>query len=159
MATALLSFETNFVDQRLQRSIWFLSGLMTVHADARDTGGQMALIEVLGTPGNEPPLHCHENEDELFFVLEGRLRVTRGNEEIILEPGQSAFLPRRVAHTFKIASSHARWLVTISPAGFEEYFRSLGKPAERLAPESNPAPPDLKRMLEEGRKFGITFLV
>lgn len=158
MATALLSFEENVVDPRLARSIWFMGGLMTVHADARDTNGGFALIEMSGGPGGEPPLHVHEHEDELFYVLEGRLKVMRGSEELILEAGDSGFLPRGVPHTFKIRSGFARWLVYVTPAGFEEYFRTLGKPAECMAPEANPAAPDLGRVRSVAAKFGLTFL-
>lgn len=159
MATALLSLEENYVDPRLARSIWFLNGLMTVHADARETNGGFALIEMSGEPGVEPPLHVHQNEDELFYVLEGRLKVTRGSEELVWEAGDSGFLPRGVPHTFKIRSGYARWLVYITPAGFEEYFRRIGRPAEYLAPEKNPAPPDIQRMLKVGEQLGLAFLL
>jgi mannose-6-phosphate isomerase-like protein (cupin superfamily) len=158
MATALLSFEENILDPRLARSIWFMGGLMTVHADARETNGRFALIETSGVSGGEPPLHLHEREDELFYVLEGRLKVTRGSEELILEAGDSAFLPRCVPHTFKIRSDYARWLVYITPGGFEEYFRILGKPAKQLVPEPNPAPPDFGRTRSVAAQFGVSFL-
>lgn len=159
MATALLSFEENFVDPRLARSLWFMSGLVTVHADASDTNGGFALLEISGKPGNEPPLHVHQHEDELFYVVEGRLVVTRGSETLVLEAGDSGFLPRGVPHTFKIRSAHVRFLVYVSPAGFEEYFRTLGQPAEYLAPQENSAPTDVQRLLNVGERFGLTFLL
>lgn len=158
MATAALSLTDNFVDARLERSIWFLGGLMTVHADAAATGGNFALVEMSGRTGGEPPLHVHQNEDELFYVLEGRLTVTRGSEQLTLNAGECGFLPRYVPHTFKISSGSARWLTYITPAGFEEYFRTLGRPAERLAPEENPSYPDLKRMAKVAQQFGVSFV-
>jgi quercetin dioxygenase-like cupin family protein len=159
MATALLPIDSEFADSRLSRSIWFLGGLMTVHADAKDTNGGFALIETCGYTGNEPPLHVHEREDELFYVLAGRLKVTRGSEELMLEAGESGFLPRGVPHTFRIASGYARWLVYITPAGFEEYFRTLGRPAQKLAPEDHPARPDLERMMKVAQQFGVDFVL
>ena len=78
--------------------------------------------------GGEPPLHVHRNEDEFFLVLEGQLKVLRGHEELSLKAGQSAFLPRNVAHTFKIVSPQARFLNTITPGGFEQFFRDMGQP-------------------------------
>ncbi len=83
MATALLSFQ-NTSDSELNRSLWYMGGLMTIHADSQDTNGKFALIEFSGAPGGEPPLHVHANEDELFYVLEGKLKVYRGDEELIL---------------------------------------------------------------------------
>lgn len=158
MATALLSFQENFVDPRLARSLWYQNGLITVHADARDTNGRFALLEVIGKPGGEPPLHVHQHEDELFYVLEGRLVVTRGSETLVLEAGDAGFLPRGVPHTFQVRSEHARCLVFLTPAGFEEYFRMVGRPAEYLAPEENSVPMDVQRMIRAAERFGITFL-
>lgn len=158
MATALLSYDRRSLNPRLARSVWFMGSLMTVHADAADTSGQVALVEVTGKPGNEPPRHIHNNEDEMFYILDGKLKVFRGDEEIILNAGQSAFLPRGVAHTFEILSLSAHWLTYITPAGFEEYFRTLGQPAEKLAPPDVVVPPDFSRLVSLGNKFGISFV-
>ena len=75
MGTALLSLQQTSTDSRLARSIWFRGALITVHADSEDTNGKFALFEVSGCPGGEPPLHIHENEDEMFYVLEGRMHA------------------------------------------------------------------------------------
>jgi hypothetical protein len=90
--------------------------------------------------------------------LEGSLTVTRGSEQLTLNAGDSGFLPRNVPHTFKISSGYARWLVCFTPAGFEEYFRTIGRPAERLALDENPSRPDVERMVSVGERFGITFV-
>jgi quercetin dioxygenase-like cupin family protein len=141
----------------LEKSIWFFGGLMTVHADSADTAGSSALIEMVGAPGQEPPFHSHRNEDEMFYLVEGSLKVLRGQEELTLSPGESGFLPRGVPHTFKILSPTARWLVYITPGGFEEFFRTVGKPAGKLAMEARPAPPDIGHMIATGERLGLTF--
>ena len=74
MGSALLYFENKFADYRPARMVFFQGGLFTFHADSTDTAGQSALLEVQGGPGIEPPLHVHANEDELFYVLEGKLK-------------------------------------------------------------------------------------
>jgi quercetin dioxygenase-like cupin family protein len=159
MGTALLSFERNLASPRLARSVWYMGGLMTVHADSADTKGALALLEFTGGPGGEPPLHVHENEDELFYVIEGRLKIFRGGEEFIVEAGDSAFMPRRIPHTFKILSSQARGLVYITPAGFEEYFRTIGRPAQKLTLDPNPPAPDYQRIAQVAQQFGVRVLV
>jgi quercetin dioxygenase-like cupin family protein len=158
MGTALLSLQQTSIDARLARSIWFRGALITVHADSGDTDGKFALFEVSGCPGGEPPLHVHENEDEMFYVLEGRLQAVRGGEEITLDPGDSAFLPRRVPHTFKVVSSFARVIVYVTPGGFEGYFRDLGEPAGKLALPNYVPLPDVPEMLRVGSRYGLTFL-
>ena len=131
---------------------------MTIHADAADTRGDFALIEVSGPAGGEPPRHVHESEDELLFVLEGQLRVFRGEKELILDAGDAALLPRGIPHIFKILSQAARWLLYITPGGLEEYFRELGTAAENLAPPKDPPPSDSERMIRAAKRFGLTFL-
>lgn len=42
--------------------------------------------------------HCHPAEDELFLVLEGRLRMRFRDGEQVLGPGQIIIVPRGVEH-------------------------------------------------------------
>jgi quercetin dioxygenase-like cupin family protein len=159
MGTALLSFENKIPDSKPPRYINFRGGLIKFHADSTDTSGQFALLEMKGGPGAEPPLHVHRHEDELFYVLEGQLKVLRGHEEIALGPGESAFLPRNIAHTFKIASDCARFLVYITPGGFEAYFRDLGHPAgEDGTSKEPPAQIPVAELLRVGGRYSVTFM-
>ena len=158
MGTALLSLQQTSTDSRLSRSLWFHGALITFHADSKDTGGKFALLEFSGGPGGEPPRHVHKNEDELFYVIEGRLQVFRGEEELILHAGDSVFLPRLVPHTFKVLSNSARGLVYLTPGGFEGYFRELGQPAAKLALPQTAPPLDVEKMVRTGNRYGITFL-
>ena len=131
---------------------------MTFHATGAETNGRCSLVEVSGGPGGEPPKHIHKNEDELFHLLEGKLKVFRGDEELTLYPGDSGFLPRNVPHTFKILSPHARWLVYITPAGFEDYFRELGESATEMKPQGLSTPPDVQKLIQVGSRYGLEFL-
>jgi len=42
--------------------------------------------------------HHHEAEDELFLVLEGRLRMQLRDREIVLEAGEMLVVPRGLEH-------------------------------------------------------------
>jgi mannose-6-phosphate isomerase-like protein (cupin superfamily) len=43
--------------------------------------------------------HTHDQEDEMFLVVSGRLRIQlEGDEEVVLEPGQFYVVPRGVRH-------------------------------------------------------------
>jgi mannose-6-phosphate isomerase-like protein (cupin superfamily) len=42
--------------------------------------------------------HAHEREDELFLVLEGRLRMQFRDREVALDPGELIIVPRRTEH-------------------------------------------------------------
>ena len=42
--------------------------------------------------------HAHANEDELFLVLKGRLRLRFRDGELTLGPGELAVVPRGIEH-------------------------------------------------------------
>lgn len=159
MGTALLSFQNKTTEKNQARLISFRGGRITIHADSSDTAGQFAMIEIAGSSGGEPPIHVHRNEDEFFFVLEGKLKVLRGHQELTLEPGQSAFLPRNVAHTFKVVSRHARFLNTITPGGFEDYFREIGQALNADGTLQGPEKPfSIEEMIRVAGRYACTLM-
>lgn len=43
--------------------------------------------------------HAHDQEDEMFLVVSGRLRIQlEGEEDVVLDPGQFYVVPRGVRH-------------------------------------------------------------
>jgi mannose-6-phosphate isomerase-like protein (cupin superfamily) len=42
--------------------------------------------------------HHHETEDELFYVVKGRLVIKLRDGEVVLEPGEFAVIPHMVEH-------------------------------------------------------------
>jgi mannose-6-phosphate isomerase-like protein (cupin superfamily) len=42
--------------------------------------------------------HSHEHEDELFFVVQGTLRILLRDGEVVLGPGEMVVIPRGVEH-------------------------------------------------------------
>ena len=61
-------------------------------------------------PGREWNDFIHAT-NELVTVVEGKLKLTIGVEEIIAEPGDEVFIPKGVRHSVKnISSSTTRWL-------------------------------------------------
>jgi mannose-6-phosphate isomerase-like protein (cupin superfamily) len=101
------------------------------------TGGAFALFEE-----NEPvdtPLHVHEREDELFYVIEGEHIFQVGDEEFRIGPGGLVFAPRGVPHAQRRAVPRTgRVLVFTAPAGLEGFFRELAEAdrAGEIGPEA-----------------------
>ena len=61
-------------------------------------------------PGREWNDFVH-GTNELVTVMDGRLKLTIGGEEIIAGPGDEVFIPKGVRHSVKnISSSTTRWL-------------------------------------------------
>jgi quercetin dioxygenase-like cupin family protein len=94
-------------------------------ARAEQTGGAMTAFETGAAPGKGPPLHTHVREDEVLYVLQGRLRV-RLEEEIHEAPaGSFVFIPRGVPHAWQnIGDNQVRFLVVFTPSapGMEQFF-------------------------------------
>jgi mannose-6-phosphate isomerase-like protein (cupin superfamily) len=42
--------------------------------------------------------HHHENEDELFFVVKGMLRMKFRDREVVVRPGEFLIVPKGVEH-------------------------------------------------------------
>lgn len=95
--------------------------------DGKDTGGRFALVQHLFEPrALAAPMHRHRDEDEYTYVLTGRIGAVLEGQEVVAEPGDLLFKPRDQWHTFWNAGDEpATVLELISPAGFEELFRSF----------------------------------
>ncbi|MFZ2054129.1 MAG: cupin domain-containing protein [Candidatus Aminicenantales bacterium] len=55
---------------------------------------QVKLVKLKG----EFVWHAHEVEDELFLVLQGKLRMQFRDREIMIEPGEFIIVPHRTEH-------------------------------------------------------------
>ena len=42
--------------------------------------------------------HKHDNEDELFFVIKGKLLIKLRDQDISLNPGEFAIIPKGIEH-------------------------------------------------------------
>lgn len=47
---------------------------------------------------NEFVWHHHENEDEMFLVLKGRMRMKFRDRDVIVSPGEFIIVPKGVEH-------------------------------------------------------------
>lgn len=106
-----------------------------IKVSAKDTGGMLTVFEYTGGEKEGPPMHVHPNQDEIFYVLEGRYLFEVGGERHTLAAGELIFLPRHVPHTFAQLTDAGRMLFFMQPAGkMEDYFRAIGKLANKPAP-------------------------
>src|SRR5262245_10005156 len=86
----------------LAQSVWYAGTLTTFLATSEDTQGQFALIEMVARKGNVPPRHVHHREDETFYVVEGEMTFSVGEQTIKAGPGTMVFAPRGIPHSFTI---------------------------------------------------------
>jgi mannose-6-phosphate isomerase-like protein (cupin superfamily) len=74
----------------------------------------------LGVMQGEFHWHKHDDEDEFFFVLQGRLLIDLESETILLEPHQGYAVPRGILHRTRAPERTAILMVEgsgIQPTG------------------------------------------
>jgi mannose-6-phosphate isomerase-like protein (cupin superfamily) len=102
-----------------------------VVAKSAQTNGAFGLIEAIYPPGQGFPMHVHHNEDEIQYIIEGKLLIVAGDQRLIAGPGDFFYGPRNIAHGFRsVGDTPARFLEGYLPGGFEGMFTT---PLEMLA--------------------------
>src|SRR3712207_6207516 len=104
------------------RALWHLGALLVFRALGAETNGQFWALEGLADRQMAVPLHAHSREDEIWYVLEGEIAFTIGDETRVGGPGAFVYIPRNEPHTFQVVSETARWFGIGNPAGLDEWF-------------------------------------
>jgi len=141
------------------RSVWLLGGRYTFKVTGKQTGGSYGTVEAECFPGDEAPPHVHHREDESFYIIEGEMSFLLGDKSFLAKSGAFLHIPRGMVHAFKNNTrSVVRMLVTYSPAGFEQFFDRVGRPAEPGVPRPAIDPEDeLRRVVAAAAEFNLEF--
>jgi mannose-6-phosphate isomerase-like protein (cupin superfamily) len=145
----------------IENSRWYMGNVMTFLVNSEQTDGAFSMTDYLSRPGNEPPAHVHDREDEFIYVLEGRIDAYIGKDLFSAGQNEGVYFPKFIPHTFRIVTPQLRMLIWMCPGGFEGYFRDMSEPARSLGfPEHavNYGEVDMDHALREGKKRGISFL-
>jgi mannose-6-phosphate isomerase-like protein (cupin superfamily) len=59
--------------------------------------------------------HHHEHEDELFFILQGRLNIQFRDKDMVLEEGEFLVIPKGIEH-LPVAEEEC-WVMLFEPVG------------------------------------------
>jgi mannose-6-phosphate isomerase-like protein (cupin superfamily) len=109
---------------------------IALKATGANTAGTMFLSDTTVAPGFPgPPPHVHDQLHDMFFVLEGSIKMRLGDEELDVGPGTFVCVPPGVVHTFSNPGDEpARLLNFNTPAGWENYMRDLAAAFDGGAP-------------------------
>ena len=129
--------------------------LVRVPVAGEATGGRFALIETRARRGDGPPRHLHTREDEVVYVLEGRLTVYRGEEPLDAPAGTCVLLPRGGEHTYRVESEEARLLVFLLPAGLEGCYRELDQAARGADGAPGEGSDQVERLVATAARYGV----
>ncbi len=114
-------------------------GLLKLRLSSAQTGGALEVFEHSGT--GSPLPHIHREHDEFFYIIEGSVTFTQGQENFVASAGSLVFIPRGMRHGFK-PNPGARMLFFVLPAGLEGFFKEMGEGFRAGRPE-----PDVRAAL------------
>jgi mannose-6-phosphate isomerase-like protein (cupin superfamily) len=142
------------VDINAAKSLWVIGHRVTL----LPVGGRVAAIEVLtpaGVPG--PPPHHHEDTDECFYVISGRLGVMSDGTWTSLGPREYMNVPQGTVHTFRNEGpDEVRVITAFEPQGFERFFLEYGVDVnEAEAFETSVGEAMIARVIEGCAQFGM----
>ena len=132
-------------------ALWFLNTRVQIVVPAGSGADRMSVIRHWAPFGDSPPMHIHETEDEIFHVLEGKVRFSVDGEMIEVAAGQTVMAPKGIPHSYVVESEGgARWLTVTKPGDFEGLVRAASRPATAQGlPEPGHPTPEMKRHLAE----------
>lgn len=113
----------------------YLGGQAVWKINAEQTGGWGFAVET-SPPGFASALHRHPTEDSGFYILSGAMRVRCGDLDAVLVAGSFAWLPRGVAHAFRVEGNEpCSWINVQGPTGdFHRLVKEVGTPTPPSTP-------------------------
>jgi mannose-6-phosphate isomerase-like protein (cupin superfamily) len=99
----------------------------------------------LDASGGQVPWHNQEQE-EVYFLIEGEAEMCLGSERRILKAGQAAFIPPRVFHQMtNVGPAPAKMIYCYGPAGDVAHWRQeLDGTLPKAGVEAPPLPEGAK---------------
>ena len=80
-----------------------------------ELNGQFVML--VRCEGDKVPWHTHDNEDEMFFVVEGILEVQEKNRKVTLRAGEMYIVEQGLEHRV-VPQGHVK-LILFEPAGIK----------------------------------------
>ena len=119
--------------------------------ESSDTRGAWSLMEVTLPLRAGPPPHTHR-WDEAYYVMEGEVQFTVGEERFTAVAGDFVYTPGGVVHGFQgMSATPARVLIFDAPAHAGAFFKRVDREIREL-------PKELPKVLAIGEETGIRFL-
>ena len=109
-------------------------------------GTAWCAIEAALPAGSHTPFHRHHDEDEAWYVLEGKVTFfLEGGRTVVATAGTYVHAPKGVAHGFRVDEA-VRMLVICGPNGFGEFAREAS------------GPPDMDKLATVAKKYNVDLL-
>ena len=123
---------------------------ITVLAPGQRTGSYEVFHQI-GPEGSGPPPHSHPWV-EAFYVVAGEIAFGIGDEELLAHAGTFVHLPAGTTHWFRFGKGGGEMVSLTSREGASHMFEDFDR-------EVSPTAPDIGKLIELGRPYGLTVAV
>lgn len=150
--------EIAFFPGAATRALWFGNTRVAIRVPSDEGVDGICVVEHWMPPGEAPPFHIHHREDEIFHVIEGRLRIRIAGRDILAGPGDTVLAPKGIPHGFRVESAQgARCLTVTCGRDFESLLRETGRPVRGpgLPPATPPTPAGLRLLIAACARHAI----
>lgn len=129
-------FRVGAKKDRYDEELLIMGGRFSLKVSSRDTGGDLCIYDTRREQKGGPALHRHHFQDEWFYVIRGEFIAQVGDDTLRLQPGDSAFAPRKIPHAFAMTSDgEGQMLVLFQPAGsMEDFFKQMTRFGKEILP-------------------------
>lgn len=113
-----------------QGRVYHLGAMTAIFkADENETADQYSISEWWLAPNsNGPGPHQHDDQDQVFYVLEGTISILTGDKWIEADRGTFIRIPRNTIHTFANRTNKKAGMLNFDiPGGFEKNMPSMVK--------------------------------
>lgn len=129
--------------------IQVLSDRLRLLLRSADSPNQMSAMVVEVPPGGFVPPHRHGREEEGYFVLDGELALTIGDETRALCAGDFGHVPPRTVHAYaNRGAAPVRFLAWTVGGPIDRFFEAMSERVQRM-------PQDAAAMAEVTAHFGV----
>ena len=132
--------------------IQVLSDQLRLLMRSSDSPFQMSAMVVDVPPGGFVPPHTHAKEEEGYFVLDGELTLTIGDQSRALGPGDFGHVAPRTMHGYANAgTAPVRFLAWTVGGPIDRFFSEMSEQVRVM-------PDDAPRMMELMERYGVDML-
>ncbi|WP_276274214.1 cupin domain-containing protein [Haloarcula litorea] len=143
------------LDSQEGDAYWSLGSLTVLKATAENTNGSFSMIEEHVPAGQSPPMHVHQSDDEMWYIIDGTVTFEVDGERFTATNGSTVFAPHGRPHSY-LTEEETRWLMFVHEPGLEQLWASVGSPADTWTiPDDSEVEAQMNRVIEQLEQYGI----
>ena len=99
-----------------------------VKVAGEETGGKRSVVEMhLEAGWSGPPLHAHETVEHTWYIVDGAVTLTVGDDVRTYGKGDALTVPAGTPHGFSTATTDGAVVLEVDTPALDGYFRDLAE--------------------------------